>query len=133
MSDAEIDVPESPKAATEREMDLALDLVNTLTGPFDPSKHPDEYRAAVEAAVEEKVAADDLARQEGAPEAEAAEAPAATGGKVIDLAELLARSLTKVEPKGGVKKAAPKEEVAPADAAKPAAKKAKESKKRAAG
>ena len=57
VSDAEIDVPESPKVATEREMDLALDLVKRLSGPFDPAKHPDEYRAAVEAAVDEKVAA----------------------------------------------------------------------------
>ena len=68
VSDGEIDVPESPKAATEREMELALDLVKTLSGPFDPAQHPDEYRAAVEAAVEEKVAADDLARQETAGE-----------------------------------------------------------------
>jgi DNA end-binding protein Ku len=108
VSDADIDVPESPRAATAKEMDLALDLVSKLSGPFDPAKHPDEYRAAVEAAVDEKVAADDLARQELAGVAEA-EAPAgaggATGAKVIDLAELLSRSLAKAEPKGGVKKA----------------------------
>ena len=137
VSDGEIDVPESPKAATEREMDLALNLVKTLEGPFDPAKHPDEYRAAVEAAVEEKVAADDLARQEGGEAAEvAAPAAAATGGKVIDLAELLSRSLQKVEPKGGVKKAAANEVEARAEGAKlPGPKKsgAKESKKRAAG
>ena len=109
VSDGEIDVPESPKAATEREMDLALDLVKTLSGPFDPSKHPDEYRAAVEAAVEEKVAADDLARQETVDAPDVEVAAAATGGKLIDLAELLSRSLKKVEPKG-LKKAAAKEE-----------------------
>ncbi len=137
VSDGEIEVPDA-KPASDREMDLALDLVKTLSGPFDPSKHPDEYRAAVEAAVEEKVAADNLARQDTGGEAEA-QAPAASGGggKVIDLAELLARSLTKVEPKGGVKKAAAKEEEAPAEAAKqagaaPSASK-KSAKKRAAG
>jgi DNA end-binding protein Ku len=135
VSDGEIDVPESPKVATQREMDLALDLVKTLSGPFDPAKHPDEYRAAVEAAVEEKVASDDLARQETAGEP-AVEAPAATGGKVIDLAELLSRSLKKVDPKGSVKKAAANDEAAPAEAKKePAAKKGggKDGKKRAAG
>ncbi len=137
VSDTEIEVPESPKVATEREMALALDLVKTLSATFDPSKHPDEYRAAVEAAVEEKVATDDLARQEPGTEAPV-EAPAATGGKVIDLAELLSRSLKKVEPIGGLKKAAANEENAPAAAevAKhPGPKKSggKEAKKRAAG
>jgi DNA end-binding protein Ku len=141
VSDAEIEVPDSPKAASEREMDLALGLVKTLSGPFDPSKHPDEYRAAVEAAVEQKVATDDLARQGAAGEVEVpAPAAAGTGGKVIDLAELLARSLKGAEPKGGVKKAAPPEpEVAPAaeasDGKQPGPKKSgtKEAKKRAAG
>jgi DNA end-binding protein Ku len=134
VSDTEIDVPESPKVATEREMDLALDLVKTLSGPFDPAKHPDEYRAAVEAAVEEKVASDDLARQETTGQEEVAAAPAATGGKVIDLAELLSRSLKKVEPKGGVKKAAASDEEASVDAKeRPAGakKSVKEPKKRA--
>jgi DNA end-binding protein Ku len=136
VDDGEIDVPESPKVATDREMDLALDLVKQLSGPFDPTKHPDEYRAAVEAAVEEKVAADDLARQETAGEAEV-EAPAAgaTGAKVIDLAELLSRSLKKVEPKGGVKKAVTEGE-STSEAAKPAGPKksgGKDAKKRAAG
>ncbi|MGO8995190.1 MAG: Ku protein [Polyangiaceae bacterium] len=137
VSDGEIDVPESPKVATEKEMGLALDLVKTLSGPFDPAKHPDEYRAAVEAAVEEKVASDDLARQETTGEA-APEAPAAAGGKVIDLAELLSRSLKKVEPKGGVKKAAANDEGAADEKKQPGTsgtKKsgAKDGKKRAAG
>jgi DNA end-binding protein Ku len=134
----EIDVPESPKVASDKEIALALDLVKTLSAEFDPAKHPDEYRAAVEAAVEEKVAADDLARGvEPGEEAAAEEAPAATGGKVIDLAELLSRSLKKVEPMGGPKKASPKadaqehaaEEAKPAAGGKKSA--ARESKKKA--
>jgi DNA end-binding protein Ku len=131
VSDEEIDVPESPRAATERELDLALDLVEKLSGPFDPSKHPDEYRAAVEAAVDEKKAAEELVGDGPVAEAEeTAAAPAATGAKVIDLAELLARSLKKAEPKGGIKKAEPREEPAAAEEARPAGKKGK---KRAAG
>jgi DNA end-binding protein Ku len=107
VNDGEIDVPESPKAASEKEMSLALDLVTTLSATFDPAKHPDEYRAAVEAAVEEKVAADDLARGGEPSEQQAEAAPAAAGAKVIDLAELLSRSLKKVEPKGGPRKTMP--------------------------
>jgi DNA end-binding protein Ku len=123
VSDEEIVLPDSKKPS-DREMDLALDLVSTLSGPFDPAKHPDEYRVAVEAAVEEKVAADEVARDEsGAAE----EAPAAAGGKVIDLAELLSRSLKKAEPKGGVKKAAAAAKDEPVEA------KPKKPKKRATG
>ena len=90
----EIVVPDV-KPASDREVELALNLVNQLAAEFDPHKHPDEYRAAVEAAVERKVEADDLKRDE-AEEAETT----TTGAKVIDLAELLARSLGGV-PKGG--------------------------------
>ena len=124
VSDDDIDMPESAKKATPRELELALDLVKKLSGPFDPSKHPDEYRAAVEAAVEEKVAADDLARQESLGE-EKEEAPEAGGAKVIDLAELLSRSLGKVGPhKAGPKKAVTREEEVEEPKAKKAKKKA---------
>ena len=123
VDDAEIEVPESPRAASEKEMALALDLVKQLSGPFDPEKHPDEYRAAVEAAVQEKIEAEEVMRSEPAAE-EAPAAAASTGGKVIDLAELLSRSLKAVEPKGGVKKAAPPEEKEEKAAPKKAKKKA---------
>jgi len=125
----EIDVPESPKAASDKEMALGARSGQDALGHVRSDKHPDEYRAAVEAAVEEKVAADELARgvEPGAAAAEA-EAPAATGGKVIDLAELLSRSLKKVEPKGGPRKAEAKEEAAAEEKQAP-----KKAKKRAAG
>jgi len=86
VSGDDIVVPDA-RAATDRELQLALNLVEQLSGPFDPSKHPDEYRAAVEDAAEEKTAAGEVATS--AEE----ERPAAAGGKVIDLAELLATSL----------------------------------------
>lgn len=117
VGDDDIDVPESPKKASPREMELALDLVKKLSGPFNPSKHPDEYRAGVEAAVEAKVAEGDVARQEVPGEEAAGEAPAAGGAKVIDLAELLSRSLGKVAPKGP-KKAERREEESAAPAKK---------------
>ena len=107
----DIVVPDT-RQATPREVDLAKKLVAELTGPFDASKHPDEYRAAVEAAVEEKIAEGEVMRDETAPEERAA---ATTGAKVIDLVELLSRSLDKApaiartNAKPGPKKASRKE------------------------
>jgi DNA end-binding protein Ku len=85
--------PAEQKAPTPREKQLAQHLVEELSGAFDPAKHPDEYRSAVLAAVDEKVEAGQVAREAGAE----AEAPAAggsaTGAQVIDLVELLSRSI----------------------------------------
>lgn len=86
----EIDLPDASKQPTEREVQLALGLVEQLTGTFEPDKHPDAYRAAVEAAVEEKVEAQQLKTDDAGEAREAA----AAGGKIIDLADLLARSMT---------------------------------------
>jgi DNA end-binding protein Ku len=83
--------PAEQKAPSPREKQLALHLVDELSGPFDPAKHPDEYRSAVLAAVDEKIETGQVAREAGAEEAPAA--GAATGAQVIDLAELLSRSI----------------------------------------
>jgi DNA end-binding protein Ku len=83
--------PAEQKTPSPREKQLALHLVNELSGRFDPSKHPDEYRAAVLAAVDEKVEAGEVAHDTVEREAAAGGAP--TGAQVIDLAELLARSI----------------------------------------
>ncbi len=95
----EIVIPDV-KPATEREIALALNLVSQLEGPFDPQKHPDAYRAAVEAAVDRKVEAQETKRDEGD---EPVAAGSGGGAQVIDLAELLARSLkaSPMEQKGG--------------------------------
>ncbi len=83
--------PSEGKAAQPREKQLALHLIEELSGPFDPAKHPDEYRSAVLAAVDQKVEAGQVSKDGTAePEAPAA---AATGAQVIDLAELLSRSI----------------------------------------
>jgi DNA end-binding protein Ku len=86
----EITLPEE-KETSAREMRLAEHLVEELSGPFDPAKVPDDYRQAVLAAAEEKVEAGEVARGEdgGAPERPSA----ATGGRVVSLADLLSRSL----------------------------------------
>jgi DNA end-binding protein Ku len=91
------------KPATDRELALAVNLVDQLTAVFDPDKHPDEYRAAVQAAVDEKVEANQISRES----AEEAAPEAAAGAKVIDLAELLSRSLNVVHKPGPAKVEAP--------------------------
>jgi DNA end-binding protein Ku len=120
---ASLDVPEV-KTTTPRELALAKELVETLSAPFDPEKHPDQYRAAIEHAVDEK-AGTEVTAPAGAVAADR------EGGKVIDLADLLARSLAKAEPGPAAKKRAPVAE----PHAKPGPKKAssKDSKKREAG
>jgi DNA end-binding protein Ku len=112
--------PAEQKEPSDREKQLALHLIDELSGPFDPAKHPDSYRNAVLAAVDEKVEAGQVAREE---HAEAA-APEAKGAQVIDLAELLSRSI-KAAGKPGPAKARSDEE----EEAKPEKKPAKKAKR----
>jgi DNA end-binding protein Ku len=101
--------PAEQKEPSAREKQLALHLVDELSGPFDPAKHPDEYRTAVLAAVDEKVEAGQVARDTTAEQEAAAAPAAATGAQVIDLAELLSRSI-KATAKPGPAKAKGDEE-----------------------
>ncbi|HWL85869.1 MAG TPA: Ku protein [Polyangiaceae bacterium] len=121
----EIVLPDT-KAASDRELQLALNLVDQLSGEFDVTKHPDEYRAAVEAAAAEKVERDEVARAEETEE-KAVPGAGGVGGKVIDLADLLARSLRVAPanaPTKGLKKTEPAEEVAAEEVEKKPKKKA---------
>jgi DNA end-binding protein Ku len=77
-------VAEASRSQPEREMQLALDLVDELSGPFDPAKHPDEYRSAVLAAVEEKVEAGQVAHDTTEGGEAAAPAPGASTGSQGD-------------------------------------------------
>jgi|CZKU01.1.fsa_nt_gi DNA end-binding protein Ku len=108
--------PAEGKESSDREKQLALHLVDELTGPFDPARHPDEYRSAVLAAVDEKVEAGEVARDSTAGEApvEASESKGG-GAQVIDLAELLSRSI-KSASKPGPAKAKSAEEASEAEA-----------------
>jgi DNA end-binding protein Ku len=85
--------PSEGKAVSPRERQLAVHLVDELSGPFDPAKHPDEYRSAVLAAVDEKVEAGEVARDTSVEGEEAPTQGESTGAQVIDLAELLSRSI----------------------------------------
>lgn len=82
----EIDVP-AHKMTGGKELDLALDLIERMVGTFDPTAHPDDYREAVLAAAENKETIEEAAEDHGRT--------AARGrGKVIDLAEMLSKSLS---------------------------------------
>jgi DNA end-binding protein Ku len=95
--------PAEQKAPSPREKQLALHLVEELSGPFDPAKHPDEYRSKVLAAVEEKVEAGEVSREEAAEAPAAAAGHGGKGAQVIDLAELLSRSIKAAEKPGPAK------------------------------
>src|SRR5579872_6989071 len=92
--------PAQQKAPSPRERQLAVHLVDELSGPFDPAKHPDEYRSAILAAVDEKVEAGQVARDASAEGEKAAGESAPGGAQIIDLVELLSRSI-KVASKPG--------------------------------
>ncbi len=105
----EIEIPAGkPGRAAGKELDLALDLVDRMTGSFDLEKHPDDYRRAVLKAVERKEEHEELAEDVEVAKGEA------RGGKVVDLAEMLSRSLS------GTKKHRPVTKHAPAHAARTA-------------
>jgi DNA end-binding protein Ku len=112
----DIGVPEA-KPSTDREKQLALHLVEQLSGPFDAAKHPDEYRNAVLAAVDEKVEQGAVARETATEEERVA--TTAGGAQVIDLADLLSRSLKTAGKPGPAKAKTTEEEAKPAAKKKP--------------
>ena len=93
---AELDLPGSGTGAskkagvTKAELDLAAQLVATISRPFDPAapEYRDTYRDDVMALIERKATGVVTA----APSAAAAAAPEA-GGEVVDIVALLKRSL----------------------------------------
>lgn len=85
----------------EQELELAERLVEQLSVPrFEPERYPDEYRARVLAAIEEKVAGREVTTAPEAPQAQ-----------IIDLFEALKRSLAEQPeappPPSGLRKPAP--------------------------
>jgi DNA end-binding protein Ku len=105
--------------ATKRELDIAKQLVESLAGPFDPSKYHDTYREEVLDLIERKAAGEEIAVQ---PVSEEEAEP------VPDLMAALKASLDAVREKdtegngGGAKKKAPAKGKAPAAKKKAAAK-----------
>jgi DNA end-binding protein Ku len=117
--------PAEQKPPSDREKQLAFHLIDELSGPFDPAKHPDEYRSAVLAAVEEKIEAGEVARDAVDHEAATPSAGAATGAQVIDLAELLSKSIKAAGKPGPAKAHSEEQREETTEKAKSGAKKGK--------
>jgi DNA end-binding protein Ku len=92
-------------AASERELKMAEQLVEDMAAAWSPDLFHDEFREKLQQLVQAKAAAGDVATLQPLP---GEEAPAAAGADVIDLTELLRRSLQAKAPM-----AANDEEVAP--------------------
>jgi DNA end-binding protein Ku len=100
---------------TDRELDIAKQLIESLAGPFDPDKYRDEYRDEVLNLIERKAAGEEIAVQ---PAAEEEDEP------VPDLMAALKASLDAVREKdGGAQEAEEKPKKTPAKRKAPAAKK----------
>jgi len=84
VSATELNVPRGEASLDKREVDLALQLVDTLAADWEPDKYHDRYREALLAVIERKV------------EGRAVAAPAAgrkPPAKVVDLMQALQASL----------------------------------------
>jgi DNA end-binding protein Ku len=81
--------------AGKREMDMAKALIDSMSGEWKPEKYKDDYREALMDVIEEKV-------EHGGEEIEEKPREKKTPTKVIDLVEVLKRSL---EQSGGKTKA----------------------------
>ncbi len=104
----QIDAESEP---SERELDMARQLVNTLAGEFDPEKYHDEYREEVLALIDRKAAGEEIVAP-AAPEEPA---------KVLDLMAALEASLART---GATRTKGDADDAAAAPAPRKAAKKA---------
>jgi DNA end-binding protein Ku len=78
-----LEVPKAGSGWDKREMDLALKLVETLAGDWEPEKYRDTYTEVLRRAIEQKVEGKEISVPPGRP------APR----KVVDLREALEASL----------------------------------------
>jgi DNA end-binding protein Ku len=99
------------QSANEREVEMAMQLIESLTAGFDPERYSDEYREKVLELIERKAEGQEIAVQPEAPQ------PA----KVPDLMAALEASLAAVSPKAEPK-APPAKKPAAAKKTKAAAK-----------
>jgi DNA end-binding protein Ku len=86
------DLPEAKELkASERELQMAQQLIDSLSSDFEPEKYHDEYREKVLELIERKAAGEEIAVQPEAPEPK----------KVPDLMAALEASLAAVKSDGG--------------------------------
>jgi DNA end-binding protein Ku len=85
---SELEVPTAADTApSQRELDMAAQLVESLTSPFEPSKYHDDYREKVLALIDAKAQGEIIAAPEVAP----VQAP------VVDLMAALEASLARAK------------------------------------
>ncbi len=115
--------PEGAKAAglSDRELSMAKQLVDDMTGKWDPAQFTDSFKDEIMALVEQKAKQGKL-ETVVQPEQDDGEAGSGErkGAKILDLTELLQRSLRK----GGNAASASPAKASAADTKKPAAKSA---------
>lgn len=109
----DIDLPghDRKTAPTARELQMAQQLIADMTGDWDPSQYEDRFRSDVMALVQRKL------KQKDVEQVEPIEAPREAGA-VIDLADLLKRSLH--ERKAPTRRPAASRKASPKSARKPA-------------
>ena len=90
-ADRDAPLAESDTEPSERELEMARQLVNALAGTFDPEKYKDEYREELLALIERKAAGEEIVAS-AAPEEPA---------KVLDLMAALEASLARSGAKSG--------------------------------
>jgi DNA end-binding protein Ku len=103
---------DSEAEPSERELDMARQLVSTLAGEFDPEKYRDEYREEVLALIDRKAAGEEIVAP-AAPEEPA---------KVLDLMAALEASLARTGAKQGSDRQGSEAEARPAAKRAPAKK-----------
>ena len=88
--------PEGAKAAglTERELAMAKQLVDDMTDKWDPARFTDSFKDEIMALVKRKVA-EGKTETVIHPDAAGEAAPGQSGAQILDLTELLQRSLRK--------------------------------------
>jgi DNA end-binding protein Ku len=92
------EVPADGKAkATKKELEMARQLIDSLSGDFEPGKYRDEYREAVLDLIERKAEGEEIVLEAPAPEPK----------KVPDLMAALEASIADSKRQGGARKAEP--------------------------
>ena len=114
------EIPVEEAKATKRELEMAQQLIDTLSGDFDPGKYRDEYRERVLDLIERKAQGEEIAVQPAAEEPE----------RVPDLMAALEASIKAVKDRGdadgdGAPKKKPARKRAPGSASKKSGSKAK--------
>ncbi len=86
---SDLTLPEEQTAINEQEMEMAMMLINSMRGTYEPLDYQDQYRLALERVIEGKLSSEQAVIS----------APAAPKGKVTDLMEALRASIAAAQKK----------------------------------